>query len=222
MYLPRRSLCACLLPLVPLCVLGVLVPNAQADGIVYNNGGPNQHGGSDITDFLESEDFTLSGATIISDVDFWNFQLVAGDYKGSLYWAIQADARGTPGAIIASGTTPAVARAATGLTDTSGIYSEFTDSFNIAPTELGAGTYWLTLHDGPITDSNFADFYWEWTADNGNSQAFDLVAGGPWNAALSENAFELSGPVPEPRSIVLVGTILACLGLSRSRLFRRL
>src|SRR5215831_18247094 len=153
MYLPRRSLCACLLPLVPWCVLGVLVPAAQADVIVYDNGGPNQHGGSDMTDFLESENFTLTQQTIITDVHFWNLQLQASDYKGSLYWAIQANAAGTPGAILASGTTSAVTRAATGLTDTSGIYSEFTDSFNIAPTLLGAGTYWVTLHDGPITDS---------------------------------------------------------------------
>src|SRR5215472_14331618 len=112
-----RFLCACLLPLVPLCVLGALVPNARADVIVYDNGGPNQHGGSDMTDFLESEDFTLSGATIISDVNFWNFQLLASDYKGSLYWAIQANAAGTPGDTIASGLTSAVTRAATGLTD---------------------------------------------------------------------------------------------------------
>jgi hypothetical protein len=198
------------------------VPNARADVIVYDNGGPNQHGGSDMTDFLESEDFTLSGATIISDVNFWNFQLLASDYKGSLYWAIQANAAGTPGDTIASGLTSAVTRAATGLTDTSGIYSEFTNSFNIAPTELGTGTYWLTLHNGPITDSNFSDFYWEWTADNGNSQAFDLVAGGPWNAALSENAFQLSGTeVPEPGSLILVGTILGGMALGRARLLRR-
>ena len=219
MYLPRCSLSACLLPLVPLCLAGMLGPTAQADVIVYDNGGPNQHGGSDMTDFLQSEDFTLTQKTTITDVHFWNLQLQASDYKGSLYWAIQADAAGAPGAILASATTSAVTRAATGLKDISGIYSEFADSFDITATTLNAGTYWLTLHDGAITDSNFADFYWEWTADNGNSQGFDLVANTGWNAALSENAFQLS--VPEPGSILLLVTILGGLGVSRFRFLRK-
>ena len=218
----RRSFWAYLVLLVPLSVFGYLVPAANADVVVYDNGGPNQHGGSGMADFLQSEDFTLAGATTITDVHFWNFQLVTGDYKGSIYWAIQSNAAGTPGAIVASGTTSAVTRSATGLKDTSGTYFEYTDSFNIAPTLLGAGTYWLTLHDGAISDSNFADFYWEWTNDNGNSQEFDLVGGGPWVAALTEDAFQLTGTtIPEPGSVVLLVTILGGLSLSKFRFLRR-
>ena len=199
--------------------LMVFASFANAD-VVFNNGSPNQHNGNEMTDFLQSEDFTLGAAATVNSVTFWNLQGVPADYNGSIYWAIQADAAGTPGGIIASGTTAAVTRAATGLFATNG-FAEFSNIFSIAPTALSAGpTYWLTLHDGPTSDSNFADFYWEWSNDNGNGEEFDLVQNTVWDSNLADHAFLLEGTtsaVPEPRfvSLLLMAIILGGLGIRK-------
>jgi hypothetical protein len=203
---------------LPLLFLFLLMPNANADVVVFDNGGPNQHNGNEMTDFLQSEDFTLTTQTQITDVHFWDLQAIAADYLGSIYWAIQGNAAGMPGTILASGTTSAVTHTATGLTDDSGLFTEFLNGFNITPTILNSGTYWLTLHDGPLSNSNFADFYWEWSSDIGNGQEFDLIANNAWDSNLAEHAFQLTGtPVPEPTSIVLLATILGGLSVLKLR-----
>ena len=199
------------------------VPPASADVVVFDNGAPNQHGGNAMGDFLQAEDFTLANPTQIDSVTFWDLELSGADYKGSLYWAIQLDAGGTPGAIVATGTTSSVTRTATGLMDTSGTYSEVKDVFDIAASLSGGVKYWLTLHDGALADNNFADFYWEWSADNGNGEEFDLVQNTVWDSNLADHAFQLAGPapVPEPGSILLLVTVLGGLGVCRFRASRK-
>lgn len=197
------------LTLLAMCLLHLvmLIPSANA-GIVFDNGGPNQNGGNEMTDFLQSEDFILGGPALITDVHFWDLQLVPGDYKGAIYWALQYDQNGVPGLIAASGLTSAVTHTSTGLFDITGTYAEYVNSFNITPATLPAGTYWLTLHDGDVTDINFANFYWEWSADIGDGQEFDLIAG-LWDSNGADHAFYLTGtPVPEPSYFMALATLL--------------
>ncbi len=188
--------------------------------IVYSNGAPNQHNGNAMGDFLQSEDFTLAAPNFISTITFWDLEAGPGDFKGSLYWAIQKDAAGIPGAIVASSTNASVLRSATGLTDTSGLFFEFKDIFNIAPTALSAGKYWLTLHDGPLGNTDFADFYWEWSNDDGNGQEFDLIANAGWDSNFAEHAFQLSN-VPEPASLLLLATVLVPFAVRRLQTSRK-
>ncbi|HYM36430.1 MAG TPA: PEP-CTERM sorting domain-containing protein [Steroidobacteraceae bacterium] len=157
-----------------------------------------------MTDFLQSENFSLLALTNLNSVTFWNLQLSSADYLGSIYWAIQADSAGTPGTIIDSGTTSSVTRVATGLTDNTGTFAEYSNTFDLPLVQLAAGTtYWLTLHDGPLTSTDFADFYWEWSNDFGDGQEFDQIANAGWDSNLAEHAFSLTG-VPEPSTVSLL------------------
>jgi hypothetical protein len=196
-----------------------IVPSARADSIAFSNGGPNQHGGNEMTDFLQSDVFTLSGTTEIIGVNFWDLEGSAGDYKGSVYWAIQQNAGSQPGAIIASGVTSSVIRTATGLFDTSGFFAEVEDQFGINPIFLTPGTYWMTLHDGPTSLTSFSDFYWEWSHDTGSGQEYDLIANAGWDSNGAAHAFLLT-TVPEPASLVLVALGLGMFA-SWSRFSRR-
>jgi len=197
------------------------IPEALADTVVFNNSAPNQHNGNEMSDFLQADMFIFGATTELNAVRFWDLQGIPADYKGSLYWDIQQDAAGTPGAIVASGTTSAVTQLQTGLKDMTNTYSEYQDDFGISTISLGAGTYWLILHNGGFSDTNYTDFYWEWSQDNGKGQEYDLIANTAWDSNNASHAFELldnTTSVPEPSSIVLLATGIGCfLAWSRSR-----
>ena len=102
----------------------------------------------------------------------------------------------------------------------------FQNDFNIAVGGLAAGTYWLVLHNGPIGNTNFTDFYWDWTAagsgNNGMEQSLNpAVPGFTTNGA--EHAFALFGSPsalgsPEPGAWVLVTSgFAALLAVKRKR-----
>ena len=190
---------------------------ASADPIVYNNGGPNGIDGFAMGDFNEADDFTLSGTTIITDVHFWNLQGTVDDYSGSIAWAIYNNASGAPGSVVASGV------ASPTHTSTGGSVSglgEYTNDFNIAPLTLGLGHYWISLHDGPLTNNTFRDFYWETANPNGtlSSMAYDLVGTPGWFPNSSELAFNLTGQaIPEPTSLALLATGAGLLAWRRKR-----
>ena len=139
---------------------------------------------------------------------------------GSLFWAIQSDSGGSPGATVASGTTSNVSRQATGLKDSSQTFIEFENTFDIPITNLFAGTYWLTLHDGPLAATDFADFYWEWSSDFGNGQEFDLIASAGWDSNFADHAFALNVPEPSSISLMLIALLVAGFGARKSRAMR--
>src|SRR5437764_11911558 len=66
---------------------------AYADNIIYNNGAPNQQNGNEMTEWVQSEDFTLGQSTDVTDIHFWDIE---GAYAGSITWWITGDANGAP------------------------------------------------------------------------------------------------------------------------------
>jgi hypothetical protein len=169
------------------------------DTIIYDNGGPNQQNGNEMTEWIQAEDFNLSADSTLTIVNFWDIEVPGGAaYQGEIDWTLYADAGGMPGAAFASG-------AAVGgdVTRTFiqccvlGLYDEYSNSFNISPgVPLTAGTtYWLGLHNGPLTFTTRSEFYWETTNFNGTFAGHEDQApfDGVWFDNAEEHAFNLEG-----------------------------
>lgn len=175
-----------------------------AQALVWDNGGPAAAvpGASVMTDTLQAEDFVLSALSDITAITFWNLQLVTGDYLGSIYYQINSGAPN--GALVATGTATPTRTAAGSVLG----YNQFKNDIILSVAGLAAGTYWLTLHDGPVTSTGFADFYWTWADLNATNtpttRGLELGLAPPslvWTTNEQEHAFTITSEVsaiPEP------------------------
>ena len=169
------------------------------DTIIYENGGPDQQNGNEMTGWIQAEDFKLSADSILTSVNFWDIEAPGGTaYQGEIDWILYADAGGQPGASFASGAAVGAAVTRTFIQGgVLGFYDEYSLSFNISPgIPLTAGTtYWLGLHNGPLTMTTYSNFYWETTNFNGTSTGHEDGApfDGVWSDNGLEHAFNLGG-----------------------------
>jgi hypothetical protein len=194
------------------CLLGGAVPYAAASVVVVDNSPPNHLTGNNLGFAFQAEDFSLAAGTTLTGVSFWSLE---GDsaYRGRITWSIMSDGSGAPSGTLATGTQAAVSRTALGAY--LGL-QEFRNDFALnAPLTLGAGTYWLVLHNGcPCNLGDPNEFLWESAADNGTLRGVERFGqSGPWTSTGTEHAFQVSA-VAEPAHVLmlLVGmTLLACL-----------
>jgi len=194
--------------------------------LVYDNGGPNQQNGNEMTNWVQYNDFTLTTATTLGEVDFWSINDPAypASSDGTVSWFINADGGGFPGANLFSGNAPMTST----LTNTGvlGLYDEYFHTFDLS-VGLAAGTYWLGLHNGPLTFTARSEFYWETTDPtvangNGNGEEDPAPFANSFNANGQDHAFALYGPdgnttIPEPGTMTLLATGLTMLGATRRR-----
>ena len=208
--------------------------SAHATPFFYDNGAPNQVQGFEMTQWIEAEDFTLTAGTTLTDVRFWSVQddvRFAQPYQGSITWQIYSNNVIEPGSLLVSGNTAVVTRFATGnsLPVVLGSLTEFQNDFSLPSVFLSPGTYWLGLHNGPLSTTGFSQFYWETTNPNATLFSENNLTPFNDNGWVSNNfqlAFQLRGEtgaateaVPEPASLLLLGTGLV--GIAQRRLRRK-
>ena len=89
--------------------------------------------------------------------------------------------------------------------------TEFQDDFSIGSVSLGAGIYWLGLHNGPLSHDSRDNMFWETTSTSptpvtGHEDDLASPTNPLWHDNGHSHAFQLiNNPVPEPSSVALVG-----------------
>jgi hypothetical protein len=189
-----------------MCAIAALSQSALA-ATVFDNGSPNLVSGSEMTEFVVADDFTLASGSNISNIRFWSVQESAADYSGSVSWAIYSDAAGEPAVSLFSGLTNVTSLATGGATGFG--YSVFVFDIPVSFT-LTAGNFWLGLHNGPLSNTAPSTMLWATTGVGGGTTGAYLDGG--WVNSGNEHAFLLDGgptlppdpTVPEPQVILML------------------
>jgi hypothetical protein len=188
-------------------------------GIVYDNGAPDHQSGNNMGFAWQADDFTLGSGASVTDLTFWSLE-AAGAYRGHISWEIVLDVGGMPSSTIAaSGDTSAVTRSLLG--NYLGL-DEYSNGLSVGSLSLGAGTYWLVLHNGSL--GNLGDpneFLWETTAPNASVAGMETYdKGASWGSNFNEHAFLVSA-VPEPEAPAMLAGGLLLLGLAMRKQEKR-
>ncbi len=199
--------------------LAASVP-ASAQSPVYSNGAPNGVSGNEMTQWIQASDFTLGSATTLTAARFWAFSLATNAYAGNVTWQIYSNAAGSPGSMLFSGNV--VPTAIVDGPPYGGTTPTMRYDFALPNVGLGAGTYWFGLHNGPLSNTGRAEFYWETTAANTTANDQEDVApfGDGFSPNGNEHAYTLyaGSTVPEPSTYAMLGGGLVTLaGLARRR-----
>jgi hypothetical protein len=183
---------------------------------VFDNGPPNLASGTQMGEFQVAEDFTLSSAATLGTIRFWSIQSAASEYSGSVAWSIFSNSGTQPGASLFSGvaTVPGVA---TGGSTGFG-YAAYV--FDIPVTlSLPAGTYWLGLHNGPLTNTTPREMLWATTATGLGSPGLYLDS--TWVDSGNAHAFRLESAAVVPEAGTSAMLLAGLMGLAGLRLSRR-
>lgn len=197
--------------------------SAPAATVRFDNGSYALNIGGGLTYQASADDFGFASDTLINHVTFWTFE--GNTPSKPLYYSIIEDNGGRPKATPVVDWTEAtdVNRQATGerlFEGTPWELSVYAYNFKIAPfTASGGSTYWLALHAGPPSDTDWGDIYWAATSAGWGSAGYqnDDIAPNGWQPTdpASDLAFRLgydeNAPVPEPSAFSLLGLSLAAL-----------
>jgi len=209
-----------------LAVSALLCTGVAHAGLIWDNGGPalNNQGASNMSDTLQAEDFQLFVTSDLTSITFWDLQASSGDYNGSIFWQVVGDSGGAPNDanVIGSGSATPTQTAQGSILG----FLLFQNDFAISLLGVAPGTYWLELHNGPVSNNSFTDFYWSFADPNTTNgttnpgQEMYLVGSNPWATNDNEHAFNISGNastanLPEPGTAWLAAGAITGLILRR-------
>ena len=159
------------------------------------------------------DDFRLTAPVTLTSVRYFALMVPTLTPTSFVAWTIYANAAGSPGAALATGTATTAATYVGPFPAYGGYFKSWAMDFSLS-VPLAPGIYWLGL----AAPSPSPVMYWE-TANVYAGSAPARIVGGPGDTDL---AFELRGDVravvPEPATLLLVGAGLALVaGLARRR-----
>lgn len=205
----------------------LLIMSASASaGLIYSNGNPDTNNVSSrgMTIFRVADDFTLGAGATVASVRFW---MVAepGNFSGSITYAVYQDLGGALGSVVNTGTVsniaPLLLNAIPG-----NIHSVYLVDFNLpALLALGAGTYWLELHDGSslstANNPNTPNVLWAivpGVIGNAKQNAIPTLPSSNTGNALAFELFDAGASgVPEPGTVLTSLFGLVGLGFASQR-----
>jgi hypothetical protein len=171
----------------------------------------------------------LTSPANITGFSFWSAANPGGTFSPNPTWQIYENSVTTPGALLTTGTAPYI-RVANG---TAAGQPQFRSDVTIPSTALSAGTYWLGLHNGPLTNTGFSNVFWTTTNSNGTPLGQERLLApvqGGWSSSALEHAFFIVGSAtstaaPDPSTVAffpLGGLIMASALMTRRRRRRRI
>lgn len=188
-------------------LLGLHAKASEANTIIYDNGGPNDQSGNEATFWLQTEDFVLQSGGQVKDAGIYiaGFDGI-GNWDGTMDYFFFADNGGSPGGLLASGAGQNVTTTDSGIAWCCGgnaflIDFDLVNTFNAA----AGTTYWFGIH----LDADYLhrhDIYWVTTdPTSGNGTESQGGTMDNWSDNGQEHAFFLTGQVPEPSTLLLLG-----------------
>ncbi len=198
-----------LIALVCASTILLISGTAVADEVLYDNGPVSTccsayatYAGQTVTD-----SFTLAGPATVTSATVYIW-VQTGDTPEWVNWSVTS----TPFAssTLASGSSSFSNELS--ISNLYGLYDVYASTFSIPSLDLGSGSYWLQINSAGGKD--FPYTYWD--VNNGPSSAY------VWNTSnpIPSEAFTINGAstVPEPGSMVLLGSGVALLARKRKLL----
>ena len=185
----------------------IFLAGSQASGAaLYSTGNPDFSDAREMTEFVQGANFTLAAVGSFDAIRFWAAH-DAGSFAGSISWSIYADnGAGAPGVLIAAAESTAIAQAVAGQ-QFAGL-QVYTYEIPVPLLPLQVGTYWISLHNGSLTNTVPSEFFWMTAAAQSgfktiegmfNAQTATVAWNQPQDGTFALSLWNLGAqPIPEP------------------------